>query len=120
MSEPGTTSYLDAIFGGLRAAGNALKVSQQWLDRAAKTKDMAWRAVFLGEARSRWVSAAKALADVEGRLGTSGIIRASDGLTPIEQLQSNVAAMRKSIDEHEQKVASALLELAGGGQRGSA
>jgi hypothetical protein len=112
--------YLDAIFGGLRAAGRDLSVSQQWLDRAAKTKDAGWRAVFVREAQMRWQAASRALSEAEAGLGTSGVTRGGDGLTPVEQLQANLATMRANIDQHERKLASALLELAAGGRRGIA
>jgi hypothetical protein len=113
-------SYLDAIFGGLRTAGRELAASQQWLDRAAKTKDAAWRAAFVREARLRWQAAGRALSDAERNLGTSGVTRGGDGLTPIEQLQGNLATMRANIDQHERKLASALLDLAGKSRGGNA
>ena len=119
MSAAGA-SYLDAIFGGLRTAGRELAASQQWLDRAAKTRDAGWRAAFLKEARLRWEAASRSLADAEKNLGTSGVTRGGDGLTPVEQLQGNLATMRTNIQQHERKLASALLDLAGGGRGGNA
>jgi hypothetical protein len=119
VSAPGAASYLDAIFGGIRDAARDLTASQQWLARAEKTKDIGWRGTFVNEAHVRWHAASRALGEVEGQLGTSGVVRGGEGLSPVEQLQQNIASLRHKLELQEKRVGAAFLEL-GGGRRGSA
>jgi hypothetical protein len=124
MSEPSaarsTGSWVDAIFGGLRAATQKLASSQEWLGRAERSKAVGWRATFVLAARDDWAAATRALGDVESQLGSSGTVRAGEGLAPIEQLQANIATMRTKLQDQEKALGAAISALAGAAHRGSA
>lgn len=111
-AEPLGLSYLDALFGALRDAGQELDAAQRWIAAAEQARAPVFRLQALAVAGRAHAAARACLDDAAVRLADLG--RRGDLPPPLDQIPDRIDAARAALRAVEDRLVRAALDAATG------